>query len=152
MTRNKGCAMRVSDSVLLRLFLVIAMFAFTAVSLCPEPAEAASRRFEREARASLTGRWYWRAICPRGRYQGAAFIAEHGGGRFSGQLGNTSFYDRGTISAGRLRGRDASFILNAFGKSARIRALLVVTSRSMSARAAYASETYGRCQLVFTKI
>jgi len=144
--------MRLSGSVLLRLLLVMAMVAFTAVSFRSEPAEAASRKIERDARGSLTGRWYWRAICPRGRYQGAAFIAEHGGGRFSGQLGNTSFYDRGTISAGRLRGTDASFILNAFGKSARIRALLVVRSGGMSARAAYASETYGRCQLVFTKI
>ena len=43
------------------------------------------------------------------------------------------------------------FILNAFGKSARIRALLTIRSGSMIARAAYASESYGRCQLVFTK-
>jgi hypothetical protein len=114
-------------------------------------AQAASRRWEREAGASLTGRWYWHANCPRGRYQGAAFIAQHSPGRFSGQLGNTSFYDRGTISSGRLRGRNASFTLNAFGKSARIRALLTVRSGSMVARAAYASQNYGLCQLVFTK-
>jgi hypothetical protein len=143
--------MRLSDSALLRFFVVIAMFAFIAISLRPEPAEAAARKLERGVTASLTGHWYWRANCPGGRYLGAAFIAQHGGGRFSGQLGNTSFYDRGTISAGRLRGRNASFILNAFGKSVRIRALLTIRSGSMIARAAYASQTYGFCQLVFTK-
>ena len=143
--------MRISVSVLLKFFVVFAMLAIIAISLRPEPAEAASQKWAGEASASLTGRWYWRANCPRGRYQGAAFIAQYGGGRFSGRLGNTSFYDRGTISAGQLRGRNAFFILNAFGKSARIRALLTIRSGSMIARAAYASESYGRCQLVFTK-
>ena len=128
--------MRISVSVLLKFFVVFAMLAIIAISLRPEPAEAASQKRAGEASASLTGRWYWRANCPRGRYQGAAFIAQHGGGRFSGRLGNTSFYDRGTISAGQLRG---------------IRALLTIRSGSMIARAAYASESYGRCQLVFTK-
>ena len=143
--------MRISVSVLLKFFVVFAMLAIVAISLRPEPAEAAARKRAGEASASLTGRWYWRANCPRGRYQGAAYIAQRDGGRFSGQLGNTSFYDRGTISAGQLRGRNAFFILNAFGKSARIRALLTIRSGSMIARAAYASESYGRCQLVFTK-
>jgi hypothetical protein len=143
--------MRISGIVLLRLFVLISMVAFIAISFRPELAQAASRRTERGFAASLTGQWYWRANCPRGRYQGAAFIAQHSPSRFSGQLGNTSFYDRGTISAGRLNGRNASFILNAFGKSARIRALLTIRSGSMVARAAYASQTYGLCQLVFKK-
>jgi hypothetical protein len=143
--------MRVPAIVFLRFLLVISMLAVVAVSLRPELAQAASRRWEREAAASLTGRWYWHANCPRGRYQGAAFIAQHSPDRFSGQLGNTSFYDRGTISSGRLRGRNASFTLNAFGKSARIRALLTFRSGGMVARAAYASQNYGLCQLVFTK-
>ena len=100
----------------------------------------------------LAGRWAWRATCPGGQYRGAAYIAQHSVNRFSGRLGNTSFYDRGSISAGRLRGRNASFILNAFGKSARINALLTVRGGGMVARAAYSSQSYGRCMLVFTKV
>jgi hypothetical protein len=136
----------------LQIFAVIAMFMLTASIMGADPAAAASRKYDRGQAASLTGRWAWRAICPRGQYRGAAFIAQHSINRFSGRLGNTSFYDRGTISAGRLRGRNASFILNAFGKSARINALLVIRSGGLVARAAYSSQTYGRCLLVFTKV
>src|SRR5262245_18591689 len=106
---GRGCAMRISGMGLLQFFLLVAMAAFIVVGFRPELAQAASRKWEREAAASLTGRWYWQANCPRGRYRGAAFIAQHGPDRFSGQLGNTSFYDRGAIAAGRLRGRNASF-------------------------------------------
>jgi hypothetical protein len=144
--------MRIASTFWLRIFAVMAMFVLTAILIGPDPAVAASRKQGKEQAASLTGRWAWRANCPRGQYRGAAFIAQHGANRFSGRLGNTSFYDHGTISAGRLRGRNAFFILNAFGKSARINALLVVSRGGMVARAAYSSETYGRCQLVFTKV
>jgi hypothetical protein len=144
--------MRIANSFWRQIFVVIAMVALTGMIAGPDSAAAAARKQGREHAASLTGRWAWRAICPRGQYRGAAFIAQHSVDRFSGRLGNTSFYDSGTISAGRLRGRNASFILNAFGKSARINALLTVGSGGMVARAAYSSQTYGRCQLVFIKI
>jgi hypothetical protein len=141
--------MRIAGTIWLQVLLLVAMFAFSAMVLRPELAEAASRKRGEE---TLTGRWSWRASCPGGQYRGAAYIAQHGINRFSGRLGNTSFYDRGSISSGRLRGRSASFILNAFGKSARINALLVVRAGSMVARGAYSSQTYGRCLLVFTKL
>jgi hypothetical protein len=144
--------MRIASTIWLQIFVLIAMFAFTALVLRPEPAEAASRKHGKEQAASLTGRWAWRASCPGGQYRGAAYIAQHSVNRFSGRLGNTSFYDRGSISAGRLQGRKASFILNAFGKSARINALLTIRSGGMVARAAYSSQSYGRCMLVFTKV
>jgi hypothetical protein len=144
--------MRIASTFWRQIFLVIATFALTAILIGPDAATAASRKQGREQGASLTGRWAWRALCPRGQYRGAAFIAQHSADRFSGRLGNTSFYDSGTIAAGRLRGRNASFILNAFGKSARINALLTVRSGGMVARAAYSSQSYGRCQLVFTKV
>ena len=143
--------MRIASTIWLQIFALIAV---TAIIVHPEPAEAASRKQGKEQAASLTGRWAWRANCPRGQYQGAAYIAQHSVNRFSGQLGNTSFYDRGSITAGRLQGRNASFILNALGKNARINALLTIRSRSggMVARAAYSSQSYGRCTLVFTKV
>jgi hypothetical protein len=144
--------MRFAGTIWLQVLVSIAMFAFIAMALRPELAEAASRKQGKEHSASLTGRWSWRASCPRGQYRGAAFIVQHSVNRFSGQLGNTSFYDRGTISGGRLKGRNASFILNAFGKSARINALLTIRSGGMVARAAYSSQSYGRCLLVFTKV
>jgi hypothetical protein len=143
--------MRVASTFCGQLFLVIAMFALTVIIIGPDPAAAASRNNGKEQRGSLTGRWAWRATCPGGQYRGAAFISQHTGNRFSGRLGNTSFYDNGTIAAGRLSGRNASFILNALGKSARINALLTIRGGGMVARAAYSSQTYGRCQLVFTK-
>ena len=136
----------------LKMVQIFALIAVTAIIVHPEPAEAASRKQGKEQAASLTGRWVWRANCPRGQYRGAAYIAQHSVNRFSGQLGNTSFYDRGSIAAGRLQGRNAFFILNAFGKSARINALLTIRSGGMVARAAYSSQSYGRCMLVFTKV
>ena len=136
----------------LKMVQIFALIAVTAIIVHPEPAEAASRKQGKEQAASLTGQWVWRANCPRGQYRGAAYIAQHSVNRFSGQLGNTSFYDRGSITAGRLQGKNASFILNAFGKSARINALLTVRSGGMVARAAYSSQSYGRCMLVFTKV
>ena len=141
--------MRISSIIWRQIFLVIAMVALAAIIIGPDTAAAASRK---EQSASLTGRWAWRALCPRGQYRGAAFISQHSASRFSGRLGNTSFYDSGTIAAGRLSGRSASFILNAFGKSARINALLTIRGGGMVARGAYNSQTYGRCQLVFTKV
>ena len=135
-----------------QVFLAIAMFALTVIIIGPDPATAASRISGKEQGASLTGQWAWRATCPGGQYRGAAFISQHTINRFSGRLGNTSFYDNGTIAAGRLSGRNASFILNALGKSARITALLTFRGGGMVARAAYSSQTYGRCQLVFTKV
>ena len=90
--------MRFAGTVWLQVLVSIAMFAFISMALRPELAEAASRKQGREHSASLTGRWAWRTNCPRGQYRGAAFIAQHSVNRFSGQLGNTSFYDRGTIS------------------------------------------------------
>ena len=141
--------MRISTIIWRQIFLVIAMVALAAIIIGPDTAAAASRK---EQGASLTGRWAWRALCPRGQYRGAAFISQHSASRFSGRLGNTSFYDSGTIAAGRLSGRSASFILNAFGKSARINALLTVRGGGMVARGAYNSQSYGRCQLVFTKV
>jgi hypothetical protein len=144
--------MRIAGTIWLHVRVLVAMFAFIAMVLRPELAEAASRKRGEETAATLTGRWSWRASCPGGQYRGSASIAQHGVNRFSGRLGNTSFYDRGSISSGRLRGRNASFILNAFGKSARIYALLVVRGGSMVARGAYSSQTYGRCLLVFTKV
>ena len=144
--------MRIAGTIWLHALVLVVMFAFIAMVLRPELAEAASRKRVKETAVTLTGRWSWRSSCPGGQYRGAAYIAQHGVNRFSGRLGNTSFYDSGTISAGRLRGRNASFILNAFGKSARINALLTVGSGGMVARAAYSSQTYGRCQLVFIKI
>jgi hypothetical protein len=102
---------------------------------------------------SLTGRWHWRANCPGGRYRGGAYISQLPSNRFSGRLGNTSFYDRGTISGGRLRGRNASFTLNAFGSRVRIRAVISVSQRRrVEARAAYTSPQFGRCHLRFTKL
>ena len=136
----------------LKMVQIFALIAVTAIIVHPEPAEAASRKQGKEQAASLTGQWVWRANCPRGQYRGAAYIAQHSVNRFSGQLGNTSFYDRGSITAGRLQGKNASFILNAFGKSARINALLTVRGGGMVARAAYSSQSYGRCMLVFTKV
>jgi hypothetical protein len=144
--------MRIGGTIWLQVFVLVAMLAFIAMALRPELAEAASRKRGQEMAATLTGRWSWRASCPGGQYRGAAYIAQHGVNRFSGRLGNTSFYDRGSISSGRLRGRNASFILNAFGKRARINALLVIRGGSMVARGAYSSQTYGRCLLVFTKV
>jgi hypothetical protein len=144
--------MCIATTIWRRIFLVIAMFALAAIIIGPDLAAAASRKQGREQGASLTGRWAWRALCPRGQYRGAAFISQHSASRFSGRLGNTSFYDSGTIAAGRLSGRSASFILNAFGKSARINALLTIRGGGMVARGAYNSQTYGRCQLVFTKV
>jgi hypothetical protein len=144
--------MRIGGTIWLQVFVLVAMFAFIAMALRPELAEAASRKRGEETAATLTGLWSWRASCPGGQYRGAAYIAQHGVNRFSGRLGNTSFYDRGSISSGRLRGRNASFILNAFGKRARINALLVIRGGSMVARGAYSSQTYGRCLLVFTKV
>jgi hypothetical protein len=144
--------MRNASAIWRPFVLLFAMFAFIAVIVQPEPAEAASRKQAKEQAASLTGRWSWRASCPGGQYRGAAYIAQRGASRFSGRLGNTSFYDRGSISAGRLKGRNASFILNAFGRSARIQALLTIRDGGMVARAAYSSQTYGRCRLVFTKV
>ena len=143
--------MRIANSIWLQIFALIAV---TAIIVHPQPAEAASRKQGKEQAADLTGRWAWRANCPRGQYQGAAYIAQHSVNRFSGQLGSTSFYDRGSITAGRLQGRNASFNLNALGKNARINALLTIRSRSggMVARAAYSSQSYGRCTLVFTKV
>ena len=143
--------MRFAGTFWLQVFVLVAMSAFIAMALRPELAEAASRQ-RGETAATLTGRWSWRASCPGGQYRGAAYIVQHSVNRFSGRLGNTSFYDRGSISSGRLRGRNASFILNAFGKSARINALLLVRGGGMVARGAYSSQTYGRCLLVFTKI
>jgi hypothetical protein len=140
--------MRIASTIWLQIFALIAV---TAIIVHPEPAEATSRKQGKEQAASLTGRWAWRANCPRGQYRGAAYIAQHSVNRFSGRLGNTSFYDRGSITAGRLQGRNASFILNAFGKSARINALFTIRSGGMVARAAYSSQSYGRCMLVFTK-
>ena len=136
----------------LKMVQIFALIAVTAIIVHPEPAEAASRKQGKEQAADLTGRWAWRANCPRGQYRGAAYIAQHSVNRFSGRLGNTSFYDRGSITAGRLQGRNAFFILNAFGKSARINALLTIRSGGMVARAAYSSQSYGRCMLVFTKV
>jgi hypothetical protein len=144
--------MRIGGTIWLQVFVLVAMLAFIAIALRPELAEAASRKRGQETAATLTGGWSWRASCPGGQYRGAAYIAQHGVNRFSGRLGNTSFYDRGSISSGRLRGRNASFILNAFGKRARINALLVIRGGSMVARGAYSSQTYGRCLLVFTKV
>jgi len=101
---------------------------------------------------ALGGRWYWQAVCPRGQFQGAAYIFQRGPNRFSGQLGNTSSYDRGTISGGVVRGRRASFTLNAFGQSSRLGAVIVVTrSGAVQARASYASRQFGRCLLRFYK-
>jgi hypothetical protein len=144
--------MRFAGTVWLQVFVLVAMSAFIAMALRPELAEAASRQRGKETAATLTGRWSWRASCPGGQYRGAAYIVQHSVNRFSGRLGNTSFYDRGSISSGRLRGRNASFILNAFGKSARINALLLVRGGGMVARGTYSSQTYGRCLLVFTKV
>jgi hypothetical protein len=144
--------MRIAGTIWLHVRVLVATFAFTAMVLRPELAEAASRKRGEETAATLSGRWLWRASCPGGQYLGAAYIAQHGVNRFSGRLGNTSFYDRGSISSGRLRGRNASFILNAFGKSARIHTHLVIRGGSMVARGAYSSQTYGRCLLVFTKV
>ena len=143
--------MRIASTIWLQIFVLIAM-SLTPIIVRPDPAEAASRKQGKEQAASLTGRWAWRANCPGGQYRGAAYIAQHSVNRFSGRLGNTSFYDRGSITAGRLQGRNASFILNAFGKSARINALLTIRGGGMVARAAYSSQTYGRCMLVFTKV
>jgi hypothetical protein len=99
---------------------------------------------------SLTGRWHWRANCPGGRYRGGAYISQLPSNRFSGRLGNTSFYDRGTISGGRLRGRNASFTLNAFGSRVRIRTVISVSQHGgVEARAA---PQFGRCHLRFTKL
>jgi hypothetical protein len=144
--------MRIASTLWRQIFMVIALLALTAIVIGPDSAAAAARKHGTERAASLTGRWSWRALCPRGQYRGAAFIAQHSVNRFSGRLGNTSFYDSGTIAAGRLNGRNASFILNAFGRSARINALLTIRGGGMVARAAYSSQTYGRCQLVFTKV
>jgi hypothetical protein len=144
--------MRHASTKWLPIVLLFAMFAFLAILVQPEAAQAASRKPGKESATSLTGRWSWRASCPGGQYRGAAYIAQRGVNRFSGRLGNTSFYDQGSISAGRLKGRNASFILNAFGKSARIHALLTIRGGGMVARAAYSTQTYGRCQLVFTKV
>jgi hypothetical protein len=142
--------MRFTSSFWGQIFLVITMFALNVIITGPDPATAASRNGKEGA--SLAGRWSWRATCPGGQYRGAAFISQNTVNRFSGRLGNTSFYDNGTIAAGRLSGRHASFILNALGKSARINALLTVRGGGMVARAAYSSQTYGRCQLMFTKV
>jgi hypothetical protein len=102
---------------------------------------------------SLTGRWYWRANCPGASFSGGAYIVQHSPNRFSGRLANTNQYDRGAISDGRLRGRNASFTLNAFGRSARLGAVLVVSPRGgLEARAAYATPQFGRCHLRFTRI
>ena len=79
------------------------------------------------SKVSLNGSWYWRANCAVGSYRGSARIFQQTSDRFSGRLGNTSFYDRGSISDGLLRGRVASFTLSAFGESARIRAVVVGT-------------------------
>ena len=99
---------------------------------------------------SLTGRWSWRATCPGGSYRGAATIA-HRANRFTGHLGNTSFYDKGSLS-GSLNGRKASVRLNAFGQTTMLRAVLVNGRSGLEARAAYASQRFGRCQLRFIKI
>ena len=144
--------MCVKSAIWLQILVLVAMVGFIALILGPELAEAATRKRGKESVTSLTGQWSWQARCPRDRYQGAAYIAQRGATRFSGRLGNTSVYDRGSISAGRLQGRNASFILNAFGNSARIKALLSIRSGAMVARAAYSSQSYGRCLLVFTKV
>jgi hypothetical protein len=104
------------------------------------------------SKVSLTGSWYWRANCGVGSYRGAARIFQQRSDSFSGQLGNTSFYDRGFISNGLLRGRVASFTLSAFGKSARIRAVVVAMKRGrLEVRTAHASPLLGSCQLRFTR-
>ena len=107
---------------------------------------------EEPSKVSLTGSWYCRANCAVGSYRGAARIFQQTSDRFSGRLGNTSFYDRGSISDGLLRGRVASFTLSAFGKSARIRAVIVALKRGrLEVRTAHASSLLGSCHLRFTR-
>jgi len=104
------------------------------------------------SKVSLTGSWYWRANCAVGSYRGAARIFQQTSDRFSGRLANTSFYDRGSISNGLRRGRFASFTLSAFGKSARIRAVIVALKRGrLEVRTVHASPLLGSCQLRFTR-
>lgn len=104
------------------------------------------------SKVSLTGSWYWRATCAVGSYRGSARIFQQTSDRFAGRLGNTSFYDRGSISDGLLRGRVASFTLSAFGESARIRAVVVGLKRGrLEVRTAHASPLLGSCQLRFTR-
>jgi hypothetical protein len=104
------------------------------------------------SKVSLTGSWYWRATCAVGSYGGSARIFQQTSDRFAGRLGNTSFYDRGSISDGLLRGRVASFTLSAFGESARIRAVVVGLKRGrLEVRTAHASPLLGSCQLRFTR-
>src|SRR5262245_61027720 len=98
------------------------------------------------SKVSLTGSWYWRAVCTVGNYRGAARIFQQTAAHFSGRLGNTSFYDRGAISDGLLRGRVASFTLSAFGKSARIRAFVVPLKRGrLEVRTVHATPLLGSC-------
>src|SRR5262245_9099202 len=96
--------MRVAGAMRQQVFVLVA-FAFITMALHPELAEAASRKRGEETAATLTGRWSWRASCPGGQYRGAAYIIQHDVNRFSGRLGNTSFYDRGSISSGWLHHR-----------------------------------------------
>src|SRR5262245_22449966 len=79
-------AMRIEKIFWRQIFVVIAMVALTGMIAGPDSAAAAARKQGREHAASLTGRWAWRAICPRGQYRGAAFIAQHSVDRFSGRL------------------------------------------------------------------
>jgi hypothetical protein len=165
-------AMRITIMKLVQLatFLAIVAILVTRAPATPIAAPAMSKaafdgslssmtgseplRYQRSTVGALplSGRWYWRVLCPGGRYQGAAYLFQRGPNRFSGQLGNTSIYDRGTISGGVVHGRRASFTLTAFGQSVHLGAVIQVTGRGgLEARASYVSRRYGNCLMRFYK-
>lgn len=71
---------------------------------------APQRTKKKTARASIEGRWRWKANCANGPGEGIFYLRVTSPGEFVGEFGNTNSWDRGTILNGKLRGNSLTFV------------------------------------------